>query len=563
MAPSPESARLSRPGFGLALDHPVKDALPYLLQDTADDKRRILTVRERTMMRVMDQLSDKPQWQDKVFDDMINDKWRAELVVNDSLDMSDKMFDWVCDDRLDVVNIEVCMKELRHKAKLFERTGAICVYDGGVCKSDFLISPELSERLRKACRPLEDVPSHLKDWHPGSDGKVLDLVHPSLFPLVYGRSRAIPDEVVSLNDCTEKIGHGEIIPVPDGPKDHIWSLKYQWLPSEVAFCRDSDSVKISSYINNLLPETHQDLYTVIEQVLGKAIDMWDWTLQYLSTSPEPARIEVDSFDFVREDEENAPEQGEDEDEDDFWQRRDDWEKQHRTLIMPEPGDIQTWLEEQPGGAYNLRSRFKDQGLQVIVKLANIHLTPAKPEYDGGTWHVEGQANERICASALYYYDCENITESRLGFRQDTDGFIEASYEQDDHEGPETVFGFENEDPATQDIGDVVTREGRLITFPNVLQHRVHPFRLADASKPGHRKILAFFLVDPHRRVLSTANVPPQQKAWWANEIKDASRLAALPKEMLRQILDVEIDFPLSMEQAKEHRLELMEERKYL
>jgi hypothetical protein len=25
-----------------------------------------------------------------------------------------------------------------------------------------------------------------------------------------------------------------------------------------------------------------------------------------------------------------------------------------------------------------------------VKLANIELTPDKPEYDGGSWHVEGQ-----------------------------------------------------------------------------------------------------------------------------------------------------------------------------
>jgi hypothetical protein len=29
-------------------------------------------------------------------------------------------------------------------------------------------------------------------------------------------------------------------------------------------------------------------------------------------------------------------------------------------------------------------------IQVIVKLANIHLTPEKPKYEGGTWHVEGQ-----------------------------------------------------------------------------------------------------------------------------------------------------------------------------
>lgn len=39
---------------------------------------------------------------------------------------------------------------------------------------------------------------------------------------------------------------------------------------------------------------------------------------------------------------------------------------------------------------------KEHGkLQVIVKLANIHLTPEKPSYGGGTWHVEGQLNENM------------------------------------------------------------------------------------------------------------------------------------------------------------------------
>ena len=38
----------------------------------------------------------------------------------------------------------------------------------------------------------------------------------------------------------------------------------------------------------------------------------------------------------------------------------------------------------------LRDKFRDSGLQVIVKLANIELTPEKPRYEGGSWHVEGQ-----------------------------------------------------------------------------------------------------------------------------------------------------------------------------
>ena len=34
-------------------------------------------------------------------------------------------------------------------------------------------------------------------------------------------------------------------------------------------------------------------------------------------------------------------------------------------------------------------------LQIIVKVANIHLTPEKPRYKGGSWHVEGMANESM------------------------------------------------------------------------------------------------------------------------------------------------------------------------
>ncbi len=40
---------------------------------------------------------------------------------------------------------------------------------------------------------------------------------------------------------------------------------------------------------------------------------------------------------------------------------------------------------------------------VIVKLANIVLTPEKPRYEGGSWHVEGMMNERIVSSGIYYY----------------------------------------------------------------------------------------------------------------------------------------------------------------
>lgn len=58
--------------------------------------------------------------------------------------------------------------------------------------------------------------------------------------------------------------------------------------------------------------------------------------------------------------------------------------------------------------------------QVITKLASIHLTPEKPRYDGGAWHVEGMVDDGIVATGIHYFDQENIKEddndSALAFR---------------------------------------------------------------------------------------------------------------------------------------------------
>jgi len=112
---------------------------------------------------------------------------------------------------------------------------------------------------------------------------------------------------------------------------------------------------------------------------------------------------------------------------------------------------------------------------------------------------------------------------------------------------------------------VLCREGRLITFPNILQHRVLPFQLADPTKNGHRKILALFLVDPRMKIISTANVPPQRRDWWAqevlNEVKDTGRgLAKLSPELTDMVFERVEGFPISMEDAKKVRLDLMKER---
>lgn len=171
-------------------------------------------------------------------------------------------------------------------------------------------------------------------------------------------------------------------------------------------------------------------------------------------------------------------------------------------------------------------------------------------------------NERICATSLYYYDSENITESRLAFRAqlDEEAAIDFNYPQGHREWLDEIFGLQDEGPMVQELGSVNCKEGRLLTFPNILQHRVKPFKLADPSKPGHRKIVALFLVDPHVRITSTAVIPAQRKDWWERMINLDDILVRLPRELQDQVED-DIGFPMTMEEAKKIRLELMDERK--
>ncbi|ORZ31447.1 hypothetical protein BCR44DRAFT_58812 [Catenaria anguillulae PL171] len=73
----------------------------------------------------------------------------------------------------------------------------------------------------------------------------------------------------------------------------------------------------------------------------------------------------------------------------------------------------------------------------------------------------------------------------------------------------------------QGKGSVTTHEGHAVVFPNLglYQHKVASFELKDKSRPGYRKIVALFLVDPewYDQVWSTALVPLQQADWVARE----------------------------------------------
>lgn len=524
-----------------------------------------------------------------------------------------------------------------------------------VVKSDVLVKTDLRDALKEAFDKLQNDQKDEPDWHPNSGDMVQDLIHPSMYPLVYGRSRVLKDEVVTVTDAVEKwAGKGEIISeVEDSVQEdeysvqedgfvlwqrpaasqgsldiptNYWSTSYQWLPSNVSFL-DDGTVKLTSYINNLHPRRYPDIYATVEKLIETAIPAWDQCLvEYRlherygpgrkvsrfslpkgvddeiaeNWSPsDPAELAGTEVDLSNDYRFNDIETEEDE-KDLKW-------KVLRTPVLREPGsfkkvnyDLQGNKEDaesSSGSLGGLRQDFKDSGLQIIVKMASIELTPEKPEFPAGGWHIEGLLNEKICATALYYVDSENVTDSSLSFRMHT------SYEQDELQNDvgqdsyhwlecnygTNLAGFNGS--CIQNYGSVNTPEGRLLAFPNVFQHRVSPFELFDKTKPGHRRFIALWLVDPHQRIISTANVPPQQQDWWAESIFGASTneqkaaVEKLPAEMVQLLREKGVELPsgdekgaivpnevlelvrkefnlglLSTQEAKEHRLALMAER---
>jgi len=183
------------------------------------------------------------------------------------------------------------------KARYYEKSGIIPTLDAcaTVTKSDTIIAPELHKSLQNAFDDLKADQLASLDWHPGSNDMVLDLVHPSMYPLVYGRSRVIESELVGVSDAIKKwagkgdtlakdewkgneererfrysVGSGQIPP-------QYWSDTYQWLPANVAFQEDG-TFKFTSYINNLHPVRHLRTYRTIERLIESALPAWDQCL---------------------------------------------------------------------------------------------------------------------------------------------------------------------------------------------------------------------------------------------------------------------------------------------
>ncbi|KAJ7688953.1 hypothetical protein B0H17DRAFT_1202567 [Mycena rosella] len=467
-----------------------------------------MTLAELAMYELSWTLRRKPEWQRKAADPEIRGKWRREALEqvaaagsdgatrkNGGL-LSEKMIDYVLAELMDTLRLRTVRRE--SSAAASTRYGT---------RSDSFPA----QRLKSAVSVLEDVPKDRNDWHPGSNGQVLDLVHPSLYCVV----TAAPTPQARALNANWKSGPLRIFPgCPPTVDDKHGCV-------ELA----------SPYINNLHTVLRQPLYRAIKEVLTGFIPMFERVLGDANRSKFSNGDRLGKISCISGPDGNydvGPEEGPDE--------YEFLEQCYNSLpkVMPEAG------------------------------LANIHLTPEQPEYAGGSWHVEGMVNESIAASGIYYHDEENVTESQLAFRV---AVMEPDYHgQNDDHCTRLLYGLDNQSDTTQEIGAMVIKAGRTLSWPNLFQHCVSPFKLADPSKPGHRKILAIFLVNPTAdAVVSATDVAPQQAEWAAEAFEDAcaastSVLGDFPQELRDLVKEYFPATVMTREEAEEYRLELMKER---
>lgn len=321
-----------------------------------------------------------------------------------------------------------------------------------------------------------------KIYHPGSNNQILDIVHPSLYPYVQGLSK--------LNDI-EKIDYNDIELDTDFWNREYEKSDYQMLPCEFEIDKDG-KCKIKTYINNL-PLNNKKIYKLIEK-------LFDFTL------PEFQKIwsYINNFNLY--------------DNEDFDLYNDNLDYEYKN---------------------NFNEDLLNKDLQVICKITNTTLSDSSIN---GVWHVEGMSHENIVASAVHVIHQDPGINANLYFKRRftiSEGQIIAEASGQDRpfflnkylESTSKYKEYNQENNVgLVPLGKVSTSTGSLTVFPN---SHIHKLDLSTKLTNQSRMVVVFWLVNPNKKIISTKNVPEQQK-----------------------------DKDWNFKKAISHQLKFMEDRKY-
>ena len=350
---------------------------------------------------------------------------------------------------------------------------------------------------------------------PVRNNVVRDIVHPALYAYVKDQT-PLRKQLVDEGPCTlhairssNDAFHPERQDDDDDDKD-FWgrtyeTSKYQWLSTYFTILPSGRCI-IEDYINNLSPRNDpvkSPLYESLSKLFERCLPFIESVYGYVRTvRPNMMTTDRDGSEGLDEADEYGP------------------------------------LDTTP-------CSLRGQRLQVITKIVDYELRPGQSH--SGVWHVEGMSHEEIILTALYVVDRDDrirgggIQFKRASFRDEAK-HIFYNVPQIRARAAEGYIA-----TGLTPLGTVETPRGRLIVFPNCHVHRVNDMVHAivgggddddddDDVSIGKRRIVVFFLVNPFRRIVSTREVAPQQAT--------------------------AEDGWMTFDDARAHRLQLMEERKY-
>jgi predicted DNA-binding WGR domain protein len=337
----------------------------------------------------------------------------------------------------------------------------------GVAWSDKAVPKELQRRLNyNFTRMLNQEPA---DFHPGSNRQVRDLVHPSLFPYVKGLSKTNPKQLQGLPvrlNCREEYTEyegTEYLKELDFWKRSYEGSKFQWLPTPFEVSMNG-AVKIQSYINNLDQAKYPSLYGCLEQLFSLALPLFESVCGYV----ESLHLYADTHDDI-----------------------------YYTI------DKRELLEEMPV------IRLRGRELQVITKMVEYQIDPTQGLE--GVWHVEGMSHENILATAVYVLKRdESLTGGEIQFKRAyTLSEATNTFRGMDQYPPDPFYSVVGKGVIPN--GTLSTPEGRLFVFPNSHIHKLSKMTATGLKGAAKRRVIVFWLVHPDAPIISTREVPPQQK----------------------------------------------------
>jgi hypothetical protein len=347
-------------------------------------------------------------WQ--VSDSTVTGEWKT-MALNSGKDITEHMANWIVD-------------ELAFKAMIYERFTCVGLYNGDATKSDTNVPESLIQEIQSTTQVLEMEHEELQFYHPRSFNKQRDLLAVALYPLIYGKSRILPDRLIGLDEALRFAGQGEVIPVPSDSgvtrEDIAWRVRaradisvrpysrmFQVLPTDWQL-GDDGKWHISTYINNLHPVKHRNIYGIIEKVFNCLVPQFNMTITPLKDMLHSrARIEYHKAEYYpvsKETASQAPQIKPREAQSEFEERYEQWRMENYIAVQPDAGKFIPWAvprclmsklpEDLPSPVrieqgVNLSHDYKDRGLQVVTRLMGVDLTPDDP-YHQTEWHVEGQ-----------------------------------------------------------------------------------------------------------------------------------------------------------------------------